>query len=111
MGVFVTSRPQESAPGCGEQVLGQHRCQGTLGLNSNQLHAPAKCWEVDQVISEEVDEPDRMMATHLICDCAGLVIYEDLLGDVHAVSIFEISDLVLISLCLSSQPNQSTHLL
>ena len=103
---FVTSRPQESAPGCGEQVLGQHRCQETLGLNSNQLRAPAKYWEVDRLISEEVDEvcnqdeADRMMATHLIRDCAGLVINEDLLGDVHAVSIFEISDLVVISLCL-----------
>ena len=92
---FVTSRPQESAPGCGEQALGQHRCQGTLGLNSNQLRAPAKYSEVDQIISEEVDEPDRMMGAHLICDCAGLVIYEDLLGDVHTVSIFEISNLVI----------------
>ena len=37
----------------------------------------------------------RMIATYLICDCARLVIYEDLLGDVHAVSIFEISNLVI----------------
>ena len=37
----------------------------------------------------------KMLATHLICDCAGLMIYEDFLGDVHAVSIFEISNLVI----------------
>ena len=39
----------------------------------------------------------KMIATHLICDCARLVIYEDLLGDVHAVGIFEISNLVMLS--------------
>ena len=48
-------------------------------------------WEVDQLFNE--DEPE----THLICDCARLMIYEDLLGDVHAVGIFEISDLVVKS--------------
>ena len=37
----------------------------------------------------------KMMETHLICDGAGLMIYEDLLGDAHAISIFEISDLAI----------------
>ena len=37
-----------------------------------------------------------MTGTHLVCDCARLMIYEDLLGDVHSVSIFEISNLLMI---------------
>ena len=46
---------------------------------------------------EEVKKVLSMITgTHLVCDCARLMIYEDLLGDVHSVSIFEISNLLMI---------------
>ena len=53
-----------------------------------------------------------MTGTHLVCDCARLMIYEDLLGDVHSVSIFEISNLLMIlwSECFASKQKLS-HLL
>ena len=85
--VFVTSHPQESARECGEQALGLGRCQETLGPSLNQLRAPAIVGRWMRM---------KLMEPHLICDGAGLVIYEDLLGDVHAVSIFEISNLLIM---------------
>ena len=48
--LILTSPPQESARGCGEQALVHRRCRETLDLSWNQLRAPVlerwrKCYQ------------------------------------------------------------------
>ena len=81
-----------SSSGICSRVWRTSSCPPSLPGNiGSELESTSRtCYgEVEKVLS-------MITGTHLVCDCARLMIYEDLLGDVHSVSIFEISNLLMI---------------